>query len=78
MLLSCFLLGVFVGLVSFSTSLAVLLQHLTMPSCLTEHECRAFCPEVLDLSGQTCLKVVVLREHRTVCFAAAVTVSVAC
>lgn len=78
MILSCFLLGMFVGLVSFPTSLAILLQHLTMPACLTEHECRAFCPEVLDLSGQTCLKVVVLREHRTVCFAAAVTVSVAC
>lgn len=85
-MLSCFLLGVFVGLVSFPTSLAILLQHLTMTGCLTEHECRAFCPEVLgfesfrtDLSeGVFIFRLVVLREHRTVCFAAAVAVSVAC
>lgn len=86
MMLSCFLLGVCVCLVSFPTSLAILLQHLIMTGSLTEHECRDFCPKVLglgsfwtDLSeGVSIFRLVVLREHRTVCFAAAVAVSVAC
>lgn len=77
---------VFVGLVSFPPSLAILLQHLTMTGCLTEGQCRAFCPQVLglgsfrtDLSeGMFIFRLVVLCEHRTACFAAAVSVSVAC
>lgn len=72
----------FVGLVSFSSSLAVLLQHLAVIGCVTEHECRTLLSEAVGPPVQTCLKVSIFRlvlcEHRTGCFAALLSVTVAC